>query len=62
MKEAQPVPLLTGTVEMDETYTGGHHHGACPEGRGDPKKQIVSKRLGNTPFRREACVVKWPDE
>ena len=20
------------------------------------------KRLGNTPFRREACVVKWLDE
>jgi transposase-like protein len=41
MKEAQPMPLLTGVVEMDETYTGGHHHGACIEGRGDPKKQIV---------------------
>ena len=23
---------------------------------------IQSKRLGNTPFRREACVVKWLDE
>jgi transposase-like protein len=41
MKEAQPAPLLNGTVEMDETYIGGHHHGACIEGRGDPKKQIV---------------------
>ena len=24
--------------------------------------KLQSKRLGNTPFRREACVVKWLDE
>lgn len=24
--------------------------------------EIRGKRLGNTPFRREACVVKWLDE
>jgi predicted ATP-dependent endonuclease of OLD family len=23
---------------------------------------VYRKRPGNTPFRREACVVKWPDE
>ena len=27
-----------------------------------PKPQVNGKRLGNTPFRREACVVKWLDE
>ena len=32
---------MTGIVEMDETYVGGRHHGACLEGRGDPKKGIV---------------------
>ena len=41
MKEVQPLTKLGGVVEMDETYIGGHHHGACIEGRGDPKKQIV---------------------
>lgn len=41
MKAVQPQPLLDGVVEMDETYIGGHHHGACIEGRGDPAKKIV---------------------
>ena len=41
MKAAQPQPLLTGTVEMDETYIGGHHHGAGMTGGGDAKKKIV---------------------
>jgi hypothetical protein len=26
---------------MDVDYIGGHHQGACIDGRGDPKKQIV---------------------
>ncbi|HKD86277.1 MAG TPA: IS1595 family transposase [Terriglobales bacterium] len=41
MKAAQPQPLLAGVVEMDETYIGGHHHGACLTGGGAPMKQIV---------------------
>jgi transposase-like protein len=53
MKEAEPRPKMTGIVEMDETYIGGHHHGAGVEGRGDPKKEIVigiRKRNGELRF------------
>jgi transposase-like protein len=53
MKEAEPRPKMTGVVEMDETYIGGHHHGAGIEGRGDPKKEIVigiRKRNGELRF------------
>jgi len=53
MKEVEPRPKMTGIVEMDETYIGGHHHGAGVEGRGDPKKEIVigiRKRNGELRF------------
>jgi transposase-like protein len=53
MKETAPRPKMTGIVEMDETYVGGRHHGACIEGRGDPKKGIViglRKRNGELRF------------
>ena len=59
MKEVEPRPKMTGTVEMDETYVGGRHHGACIEGRGDPKKGIViglRKRNGELRFLTAADV------
>lgn len=59
MKEVAPRPKMTGVVEMDETYVGGRHHGACIEGRGDPKKGIVvgiRKRGGELRFFTAADV------
>jgi transposase-like protein len=53
MKEATPRPKMTGVVEMDETYVGGRHHGACIEGRGDPKKGIV---VG---IRKRGCELRF---
>jgi transposase-like protein len=53
MKEVAPRPKMTGIVEVDETYVGGRHHGACIEGRGDPAKGIVvglRKRNGELRF------------
>ncbi|HEX8817138.1 MAG TPA: IS1595 family transposase [Terriglobales bacterium] len=58
MKEVEP-RKLTGVVEVDETYVGGRHHGACIEGRGDPKKGIVvgiRKRGGDLRFFTAADV------
>jgi len=59
MKEVAPRPKMTGVVEMDETYVRGRHHGACIEGRGDPKKGIVvgiRKRGGELRFFTAADV------
>jgi transposase-like protein len=58
MKEVEP-RKLTGVVEVDETYIGGRHHGACIEGRGDPAKGIVvgiRKRGGDLRFFTAADV------
>jgi transposase-like protein len=58
MKEIDP-PKMKGIVEMDETYVGGRHHGACIEGRGDPKKGIViglRRRNGELRFLTAADV------
>ena len=41
MMDAQPLPKLTGTVEVDETYVGGKQHTYNKAGYGDSNKQIV---------------------
>ncbi len=59
MAEGGPRKKMTGVVEVDETYVGGRHHGACIEGRGDPKKGIVvalRKRGGELRFFTAADV------
>jgi len=34
-------PMLSGTVEMDETYVGGKQHTMSKAGLGDSNKQVV---------------------
>lgn len=44
MRELPPLPKLTGTVEMDETYIGGRHRGAGLRGRGAGKETVIGIR------------------
>lgn len=45
--------VLTGTVEVDETYVGGKGHGALQRGRGTPKTPVLAmiSRDGGTHTR-----------
>jgi transposase-like protein len=57
MQEVQQAPL-TGTVEMDETYVGGRHHGAGIRGRGAQKEVVIGikQRGGELRFFHAADV------
>ena len=57
MDEGRPEKLMTGTVEMDETYVGGKAHG--PRGRAALSKEIVvgiRERRGELRFFRATDV------